>query len=534
MTQPDSSSALGLGASTRDDSASLPRSADPFDLVGAVVDRKYAVDRPVAEGGYGVVYRGHHTSLGVAVAIKLLKLEPDERDATAADMIAGFIQEAHSVARLRHANIVSVLDAGEHFSEAVGRSVPYIVFEWLDGPTLAADLGARRGHGGRTLGEAMVLWRPVCEAIAFAHQARIVHRDLKPKNIIIQGTPERPLPKVLDFGIAKSYKTTSRAPDSTRTDSGRLAFSPDYAAPEQLAGTRTGPWTDVHALGLLLVELLIDLPPYGEADPAERYAQAFSADRPTPKRFGIDLGPLERVLARALCLKPRGRYANASELLAAVDEAFASDHWADANQSSADRQLEYGMESVAETSRTGPPPGESALPRPSTVRDATVLTRSVPSRSPRPRWRALTVAGIGAALGLGLFAGWRFAVVRPRVDPSAVAGHQDAPDPDPRRSTSSSARLPRDVPSAHEHSPLRGAPPESKLATDSEGRALPTAPAPEVKAHPPTARVPGSARPVSVERGSTRSEAEPIVSSTASSPAPVVTTPGVPAPYRLE
>lgn len=525
-TTPDSSSSLDPESRRDDDSRSRRSEPDPFGLEGVVIDGRYLVDRAVAEGGYGVVYRGHHVGLDVAVAIKLLKLRPDRGDATTAEMIAGFLQEAHAVARLRHANIVSVLDAGEHPCPSVGRDVPYIVFEWLDGPTLAADLQARRGRGGRKLQEALALWRPICEAIGFAHQAGIAHRDLKPKNIIVQGTPRRPLPKVLDFGIAKSLEMVREAPDSTETDSGRRAFSPDHAAPEQLAGTRTGPWTDVHALGLLLVELLVDAAPYGD-EPAERYTRAFSRERPTPKYFGIDLGPIELVLDRALCLKPRERYAQAIDLLIAMDDAVAK-HAADvAARSTLSCEPVRAAPSPAVNEEEGMPSesSDSGPSHPSAGHRATVSSSSL-----RSRLRALALPGLGAAAAVGALAGWWLGTVRTSA---SLVGPSTEPSLDvPRRltafaSTDSSgatsrhpvaaASAPRDF-QPHHRVPL-------PVKTPSPG--------------PPSGLGRSVARTEPRPGRSTAGQSEfaapiPSSSSTAAASSPVVTTPGVPAPYRLE
>jgi serine/threonine protein kinase len=294
--------------------------ADPFGLIGTVLERKYRVDRTVAEGGFGIVYAGHHLALDVPVAVKILKRRTEVDNDGWQDLLARFVQEAQTMARLRHPAIVSVLDAG--VAEVDCLQLPWIVLEWLDGVTLRDDLDRRRGAGGRPAGEALEIVRPVVAAVAEAHAAQVAHRDLKPSNVmLVPGRRGDVTPRVLDFGVAKImvgevHATTGH---TTTADTFR-AFSLGYAAPEQIAGARTGPWTDVHALGLILTELLVDAPPYSD-EPTEQHARAFDAQRPTPARFGVDAGPLEAIIARAVALRPPDRFADAGELLAALDGA---------------------------------------------------------------------------------------------------------------------------------------------------------------------------------------------------------------------
>src|SRR5262245_56953077 len=252
------------------------RVQDPFLLEGAIFDQKYRVERVVAEGGFGVVYRGHHVSLDVPIAIKVLKpARADGSGTRAHEHVENFAREAQTVARLVHPSIVRVLDYGIWRAETAmteSVSLPFMVLEWLAGQTLKADLACRRGCGGRTPAETLALMRPVFEAVRYAHDTRVAHRDLKPSNIMLSPGPGGTAIKVLDFGIAK-IMDDEPPPDTgeTRTGGSSHVFSRSYAAPEQLAGARTGPWTDIHALGLLLTELLTDEPPYGTSDPTELY-----------------------------------------------------------------------------------------------------------------------------------------------------------------------------------------------------------------------------------------------------------------------
>ena len=297
--------------------------ADPFGLVGTLLERKIRVDRVVAAGGFGVVYAGHHLGLDAPVAIKVLR--PSAHGASWGEAVAQFLNEAKTIAKLRHPAVVASLDAGVARVESAAEGVPWIVLEWVDGETLQADLARRRGQGGRSRDDALALLEPVIEAIAIAHDAGIAHRDLKPSNVMLAGAPDGLVrARVLDFGIAKLMEgePTSDAPSGdTATSADVRAFSLVCAAPQQISGTRTGPWTDVYALALLLTEVLTDRAPYPEDDAHARVAAVFDTTRPTPAKLGVDAGPWEAVLAKALSVKPADRQPNARALLAELKGA---------------------------------------------------------------------------------------------------------------------------------------------------------------------------------------------------------------------
>jgi len=289
------------------------RPRDLLGLAGSILERKYRVDRVVAEGGFGVVYAGFHLALERPIAIKVLRPTSCASSEPWADESANFLQEAKTIARLRHAAIVDVVDAGVTWVDAFSRDVPWMVLEWLDGETLAHHLEARRGRGGRAPREALVLLRPVLEAMVHAHDAGVVHGDLKPSNVMVLPSGDTPL-KVVDFGTAKMLDGEPLAA-TTATERWSRAFSAVCAAPEQLSGARTGPWTDVYALALMLTEVLTDRAPYPD-DAIARVSAVFDeARRPTPAKAGVDVGAWEEVLARALSVYPARRPPNARALL---------------------------------------------------------------------------------------------------------------------------------------------------------------------------------------------------------------------------
>ena len=264
-----------------------------------------------------------------------------------------------------------------------------MALEWLEGETLATQLARRRqsGLGGRDPREAVAYLRPVLRALAHAHAHGIVHRDVKPSNIMVVETAHGPSLRVLDFGIAKIMVDTRAPTGNTRTESAP-AFSPAYAAPEQVAFSRTGPWTDVHALGLVLSELMTDQAPFSDPDPeAHVFEQVMSAGRPTPARKGRDVGPFEPILAKALALSPRDRWRNAAELMAALDEgALAADNVAGPSVEAPRRRfLRPALWTLAAAAAAAVTVGvlrtESAVPAPPAPRASAAPQRAAPPPS---------------------------------------------------------------------------------------------------------------------------------------------------------
>ena len=264
----------------------------------------------MGRGGFGVVFAGFHLTLEIPVAIKVL--HTDFAGATDRDRaFERFHQEAKTLAQLRHPNIARVLDTGVLHHEGLP-DLPWLVMEWCAGPTLTEVLADRTSGSSRAA--VWRLMRPVIDAVAHAHEQGIVHRDLKPDNIIlVDGSP-----RVLDFGIAKVMAREAPASDTAPTRSAERAFTPAYGAPEQFAGVRTGPWTDVHALALILTEALTGRRAYRNLEGAELMREALGHRRPTPGAAGVDVGPWEDVIERALADNPSDRFEDGRALLEAL------------------------------------------------------------------------------------------------------------------------------------------------------------------------------------------------------------------------
>jgi serine/threonine protein kinase len=285
-------------------------------LLGSLVDGRYRIDEVVGRGGFGVVYASHHVSLDQRIALKVLRV-PEEADEEKREaLIQRFAFEGRTLPRLRHPNIVSAIDLG--VVDVDGRPTPYIAMEWCEGPSLDEHLAM---HGKLTPAAALAVLVPLVDAMACAHELGIVHRDLKPSNVMLRPTRGPGLdPRVIDFGIAKLVERGDEpGTGRTRTTSRVSPYTPAYASPEQIVGARTGPWTDVHALGLLYVTMVTGERPFGKDELAG--IRVVEALRPTPARFGIDVGSVEEVIARALALRPSDRWTDARALQRAIHAA---------------------------------------------------------------------------------------------------------------------------------------------------------------------------------------------------------------------
>jgi serine/threonine protein kinase/phage baseplate assembly protein gpV len=299
---------------------------DPFALAGTTLERRFAIERVVARGGFGVVYQGRHITLKKPVAIKVLFMPEGMSLREKQVFLESFEQEAQTIAQLEHPAIVRAYDFG--IARPPGRrELPWLALEWIDGESLAQRFEAPDASP-MTPEDALAILRPVFQGLAFAHARRVAHRDIKPANIMIVGDPEAlqaglATTRLLDFGIAKVMRPDEEVGSgSTRTMAAFSAFSTPYAAPEQKGGLKTGPWTDVHALGLILTQMLTGRPPYPGDDPVTVELNIMATTRPTPALHGVDVGPWEPVIAKAVSLNAPDRFQDAGSFLAALESAM--------------------------------------------------------------------------------------------------------------------------------------------------------------------------------------------------------------------
>jgi serine/threonine protein kinase len=209
----------------------------------------YKLLQPIGEGGMGTVYMAEQTEpVRRTVALKLIKVGMDSRE-----VLARFGAERQALALMDHPNIAKVLDAG-----ATPDGRPYFVMELVKGVPITCYCDERR----LTPRERLELFIPVCQAVQHAHQKGIIHRDLKPSNVLVGLYDGAPVPKVIDFGVAKA--AGQKLTEATLfTGFGAVVGTPEYMSPEQaqLDNLDVDTRSDIYALGVLLYELLTGTTP---------------------------------------------------------------------------------------------------------------------------------------------------------------------------------------------------------------------------------------------------------------------------------
>lgn len=279
------------------------------DLVGVTLEGGYVVEAVVGEGHDGGMVYAARDAKGARFAVRCPRLDPDFSAQEEGAALARFTREAEALAELgRASSDVEQLVAHGITRTATRPRLPFTVFAWLEGKPL--DRWAATHPGPRSLGEVVAILGPVFRALMAAHAKGVVHRDVRPGNVWIAKAEGRTAVKLTGFTLASHL---------TR---GEPSFAPTHGAPEHFkrAYGAFSPATDVYGLGLLLVELVTGVPALVGADAAELYlCTSGLAKRPTLRARGAQVSDaLEAVVARALAVDPRRRYADAQQLWDAV------------------------------------------------------------------------------------------------------------------------------------------------------------------------------------------------------------------------
>lgn len=296
-----------LGENMRSSDQPLNVIADS--LVGEILDGKYGIVKRLGVGGMSVVYQARDLSLGRNVAIKMMPLQAGH---TMQDMLR-FQQEAKTISRLHHPNLVTVFD----FSTST--MPPYLVMEYIEGSSLAEVIS---DDGALSLERGIKALRQICSALKHAHENGVVHRDLKPANILLEQTKDQEENvKIVDFGIAKILQKDN-VDVLDFTQSGEILGSPLYMSPEQCQGKKLDHRADIYSLGCVMYAIFVGAPPF-QGPTAFETIQKHMHEQPvsiSSRRKDLPHAiELDSVLFKAMAKEPEQRYQSAEEF----DEALA-------------------------------------------------------------------------------------------------------------------------------------------------------------------------------------------------------------------
>jgi len=269
----------------------------------------YEVIGKLGEGGMGLVFHARqHAGVERDVAIKLIRFADPQ-------MLERFSYERKALARMEHPNIARIYEAGTTASQR-----PFFTMELVRGEKITA------WAEGQDPAMRLDVFLAVCDAVQHAHQRGIIHRDLKPSNILVTEVNGRPVPKIIDFGVARAVDPRERA---IHTQQGQVLGTPAYMAPDQIEPLTIGidTRTDVYGLGAVLFALMTGRPPFepkrlDRLSYAEKMRVIMAESPPLASRVSalssILRGDLDQIIAKALSREKRRRYESAGALAADI------------------------------------------------------------------------------------------------------------------------------------------------------------------------------------------------------------------------
>ncbi|HEX4453831.1 MAG TPA: protein kinase [Kofleriaceae bacterium] len=281
----------------------IPRNFDDPDFrLGAVLGT-YRLAELLGKGGMGYVYRAEHVKLGREVALKLLRADYARRR----ESVNRFFQEAKTVNRVRHRNIVDVTDFVE-----LPDGTTFIIMELLQGQSLG-----KWARTGIDLPRALAVLVQICDGLGAAHAVGVIHRDLKPDNVIVTATADGgELVKLLDFGVAKLVNRDDEDV-GFQTAAGSVIGTPAYMSPEQAGGMAIDQRSDIYSLGAIMYELFCGQPLFRGRSFGE-YVRKHLTEAPIPPRQtegGANMHErLEALILRCLEKEPDRRFGHILEL----------------------------------------------------------------------------------------------------------------------------------------------------------------------------------------------------------------------------
>jgi serine/threonine protein kinase len=276
--------------------------------VGSVVASRYRVEKRIAIGGFGSIYRAYQLNRDRWIALKIMhrELAADE------NLVARFRREGEVLIKLRDRHTVATYELGE-----TPDGLPFIAMELLEGESL---LRLFTLHGKMPWHRVFSVARAICRALAEAHALGIIHRDLKPGNIFV--TREGGV-KVLDFGIAKIMATSDQPNPQELTIMGTAVGTVEYMAPEQLMGGKADARTDIYTVGVLAYELITGRRPFNAAGLDLLTVQL--TETPPPPSSIVPVPPIvDDVLLRCLAADSGDRYRDVHDLSGALAAALAT------------------------------------------------------------------------------------------------------------------------------------------------------------------------------------------------------------------